>query len=218
MDDMVEVVNSLYKQFALMLFLNIRDDFGFDYLLPVVSQEDINAVHSKADKFKSTEKAEIKFNKGWADYNILNFINNIFTYDEILRKFTIAVYYMCLDEDSFTEEDVEKIIKNLKNTSGSFFKDMENWRKNSGDAVVPFYSTDLFYNLLKRLVRKQRLSLKDTITKDELYMYLEGILNDIEEALSKNDSWYLENKKWNFVEKFGYIFKNCPVIKVFRGE
>ena len=141
---------------------------------------------------------------GRADYNVMNFINNIFLFDEKLREFVKALCKMLDPFDNTLE--YEAVIEKLKNKDG-FYKDMYNWTIKSGGMVVPVYSMDIYYNMFKRLARTQQLSNVQYIDTSGLYKTFYNLIREIDEHLKKNDEYYGEE---------GYFtdcFENCPFIK-----
>lgn len=142
--------------------------------------------------------------EGRADYNVMNFINNIFLFDEKLQEFVKALCKM-IDPilDNF---DYNKIVEKLKHKDG-FYKDMYDWTIKYGGMVVPAYSMDIYYNMFKRLVRTQQLSNEQYVDTIELFGVFYNLIKKIRKHLEINDEYYGE--KQYFVE----CFDECPFIK-----
>lgn len=154
---------------------------------------------------------------GKLDYNIMNFINNIFEFDEKLRYFIEQLLILTKGNDKEkdkNEKKVAEIIDILLEEDG-FFPNMYSWRKISAGMVVPIYSIDIYYNMFKRIVRDQQLNM-DRIQEEDLFDILISLFDKIENALRKNDKAYGEFTKLKNEEKFAYIFNSCPVIKEIR--
>ena len=154
---------------------------------------------------------------GKSDYNIMNFINNIFEFDEKLRYFIEQLLILTKGNDKEkgnNEENVDEIIDILLEEN-RFFSNMYSWRKISAGMVVPIYSIDIYYNMFKRLVREQQLSM-DRIQEEDLFDILISLFDKIENALRKNDEAYGKFIELEAEEKFSYIFNSCPVIKEIR--
>lgn len=141
--------------------------------------------------------------KGRADYNVMNFINNIFLFDEKLQEFVKALCKMV--GWPYNKFDYREIIEKLKNKDG-FYKRMYNWTTKYGGMVVPVYSMDIYYNMFKRLVRTQQLSNEQYVSAD-LYRVLCNLILEIRKHLEINDAYYEE--KGDFAE----CFDECPFIK-----
>lgn len=157
---------------------------------------------------------------GMVEYNIMNFINNIFELDERLRDFIEKIILSVLDEKRWKNinEDIDNILKYILKKNGeekNFYREMYEWYRKTGGMVVPVYSIDIYYNMFKRMVRRQRFSdIKTISSKDnELFKVLENIFDEIKEALEKNDKVYKELDD----DKFAEIFKECPFVKKIRN-
>ena len=140
---------------------------------------------------------------GRADYNVMNFINNIFLFDEKLQEFVKALWKMLNPLDNKLE--YEAVIEKLKNKDG-FYKAMYDWTIEYGGMVVPVYSMDVYYNMIKRLARTQQLSNVQYIDTLDLYKTFYNLIQEIGKHLKKNDEYYGE-------EYYTDCFKNCPFIK-----
>ena len=214
-----KLCNEMYRQFVLLIFLTVKRKYSFR--IPASESEKLkSSVTQNAAELMLTKPDTnfvIEFTKGQVDYNILNFINNTFIYEEILKEFVNAIWNMIKDKTKeflpkkdqyiLSRVSIERIIAELENTENGFYSDMKHWKTKSGGAVVPFYSTDIFYNMLKRMTRKQTLHSKDTISPKELYYSMCKSLKYIETCLDANDQWYSDNKNYRFIEKLGDIFR-----------
>lgn len=226
-----KVCKALKRQFILLLFLKMKKG----YFINSISAAEMKESTEGSEELKNKSDIEIQIEVSEADYNVLNFIDNIFQYSEFLREFVSKVYRMIEnrqkkdsndgekgDGKGSTEEIVDAIIVELQKEpeqtgAGStetekFYFEMKTWMEESGGAVVPFYSTDIFYNLLKRLTRNQSLHSKNEIRKNEFYTSMQKLLDEIKNSLEKNDKFYKKDK-FSFVENFSDCFSNCPVIK-----
>lgn len=164
-------------------------------------------IHTPIDDLINTQDfGELRL-EGRADYNVLNFINNIFLFDERLQEFIKALWKM-IEPFYFVDNifDCLKVIEKLKNKVG-FYKDMYDWTIQYGGMVVPVYSMDIYYNMLKRLARTQQLSNERYIETARLYQTFYNLLEEIQAHLKKNDEYYGEERY------FTNCFKECPFIR-----
>lgn len=175
------------------------------------------------DKDEENDDCGLYFD-GRAGYNIMNFINNIFELDERLRDFIKKMILLVLDEKQRENIDkyIDSILTNILSRKGqgeNLYKEMYEWYRKTGGMVVPVYSMDIYYNMFKRMVRRQRFSDIKTISSEdnELFKVLENILDEIEKALEKNDKVYKELDDFSDNDKFAEIFKECPFVKRIRN-
>lgn len=145
------------------------------------------------------------------DYNVMNFINNIFLFKDKVKEFARLLCGVEFKEDVVIMDGKEYKKALWNDYKSDFAKEMEDWESEYGGMVVPVYAIDVYYNMFKRLVREQELREKAVIQKDELYDTLINLLDKIENKLIKNDEKYQE------AEKFADIFKKCPVIERLRS-
>ena len=108
-------------------------------------------------------KEELKVTIRNVDYNIMNFVNNIFMFEDKVKEF---VRKICTEE--IGSKITAVIEKSKKRGNSGFWGKMVTWHKKYGGMVVPVYAIDIYYNLFKRLTREQQLRGYDTITKSEL--------------------------------------------------
>ena len=171
------------------------------------------------------------------DYNVMNFINNIFLLEEKIEDFEkkicnekirdmlkkhIADIKSHIANDKEHVAYIDKhIADDMEKEKSKFWKEMLQWHKKYGGMVVPIYAIDVYYNMFKRLVRDQQLRGKTTIKKEELYQELNDILQKIEKKLQENDKAYrLDEKSMNGTEEtmeFAAAFSKCPVIKKLKS-
>jgi len=235
-DDKIEKIRSFFIEiqweFVMVLFLSNKD-----WKFNITEREEVN---SKKDNEDNEERKVSEFREtavsddytlyfdGIAKYNIMNFINNIFELDERLRDFIKKIILGILkkDERMLAEEDEKKfcytidcILTNILKEDKNFYSEMHEWYRSTGGMVVPVYSMDIYYNMFKRMVRRQRFSDIKTISSEdnELFKVLENILDEIEKALEKNDEVYKELDDFSDNDKFAEIFKGCPFVKRIRN-
>lgn len=162
---------------------------------------------------------------GAVEYNIMNFINNIFELDERLRDFIKKVILSIPDEKQREDidKDIDCVLTNILNRDGqeeNIYKEMYEWYRKTGGMVVPVYSMDIYYNMFKRIVRRQKFSDIKTISLEDnelLFKVLENLLDEIEEALEKNDEVYKELDDFSDDDKFVEIFNSCPFVRKIRN-
>lgn len=110
-------------------------------------------------KGDENEKEEYFYLTGKSDYNIMNFINSIFEFDEKLYYFIKQLLEVIIKETNYNNiEDEKEIIdetleKLILSSEANFYKEMHEWKKESGGMIVPIYAIDIYYNMFKRLVR-----------------------------------------------------------------
>lgn len=224
------VVNKLEDLFLLTLFLSYETVFELRDTIRVQradSSSEINIMQE--DKENVNSLFEVNFLgeiilKGTLTYNVMNFINNIFMLEDRVLDFIKAVDGMIRDYDSdqgmerrekfkeigeLDENDYMIICEEIKKNKG-FYRSMFEWTKEYGGMVVPAYSTDMYYNLIKRLARNQRGSNRKVVEYTELYDCFRELLEEIERQLQKNDEYYKDSF-------FGEAFENCPFIKKIRN-
>lgn len=222
-------------EFVMFLFLSNKD-----WKFNITEREEVNSKKDNEDNEDNEERKTSEFREtavsddytlyfdGIVKYNIMNFINNIFELDERLEDFIkkIILGISKKDERMLTEEDkkkldytIECILTNLLKEDKNFYSEMYEWYRRTGGMVVPVYSMDIYYNMFKRMVRRQRFSDIKTISSEnnELFKVLENILDEIEEALEKNDEVYKELDDFSDDDKFVEIFKECPFVKRIRN-
>ena len=169
-------------------------------------------------KIEGNQKEEYLYLIGKSDYNIMNFINNIFEFDERLRYFIRQLLGMIRKEcDCSSIKDEEKVInetiKKVLSKQTNFYKDMYEWKKMYGGMIVPIYAIDVYYNMFKRHARDRRLIHGNTIEKNELFDSFSILLDDIKDALRKNDNVYDKLESLDQQGRFENIFESCPFIK-----
>ena len=169
-------------------------------------------------KIEGNQKEEYLYLIGKSDYNIMNFINNIFEFDERLRYFIRQLLGMIRKEcECSSIKDEEKVInetiKKVLSKQTNFYKDMYEWKKMYGGMIVPIYAIDVYYNMFKRLARDRRLIHGNTIEKNELFDSFSILLDDIKDALRKNDNVYDKLESLDQQGRFENIFESCPFIK-----
>ena len=228
----IKLLNAMQWEFLLTLFLSNGEwkfkekqkpeqIFGFMSNTEEDSSKE-NIISGETEEYKDSsdiiQENRYVYILGKSDYNIMNFINNIFEFDERLRYFIKKLLILVKkdDSDNQVEAIVNTIIKELLEEE-NFYSRMYDWRKMSAGMIVPVYSIDIYYNMFKRLVRNQTLFDSDRIEKEELFDVLLLLLDNIENALRKNDEAYQEIVELNEGDKFAHIFRACPFIEKIRN-
>lgn len=205
--DMAGIMEGLSSQFIMMLFLSgfSNEDPNADmYTLDIKKKPNFEGSgKEKAVVEESSKQSEIGFIKCRADYNILNFINNIFNFKAVLRSFIKALFRAVKRED-WNEEHISKLVdetveklKELKSEEGTkgFFCKVFEWHQKTGGMAVPAYSTDIYYNMLKRLVRELKLHPRANIEMDQLLDELRKVIKQINDVMASSDSYYRRKKE-----------------------
>lgn len=210
-----ELVTEMKWWFMLTLFLVCEEEYRIVDSLSIRMKKRaatrINKLDSMPDLFNIQKFGFLRL-EGSAEYNVMNFINNIFLFDERLNDFVMALCKMVRPFDEDESFDYKEIIKILKRTNG-FYKDMYDWNIDAGGMVVPVYSMDMYYNMFKRLGRTQQLSNQQYVDSLGLYSAFYNLLQEIKKHLKENDKYYNENREGNSENNFGDYFENCPFIK-----
>lgn len=204
--DMTEIVEGMSSQFIMMLFLSgfSNEDPNADtYTLGIKKKSNLQGSGTGADAvLENAIQSEIVFIKCRADYNILNFINNIFNFEAVLRNFVKALFRAVKREEwneeyisKLTNETVEKMKEQSKEGDTSFWGKVFEWHQKTGGMVVPVYSTDIYYNMLKRLVRELKLHPRANIEKDQLLDELRKVIKQINHVMASSDSYYRQKKE-----------------------
>lgn len=235
----VKLLKNMEWQFILSLFLS-NGDWTFDKEEKkgetpefLNSSKNLSEESKKASFKEETEaillledndcEEEHMYLKGKVDYNIMNFINNIFEFDERLRYFIKQLLRMIEIESNciviqIGEITIDETIKAIISSDESnFYKDMYEWKKTSGGMIVPIYAIDIYYNMFKRLVIKQEFIQGNTIKKEELFDSFLRLLEGIQDALSKNDDVYNNLETLDREQSFENIFDSCPFIKKIKN-
>lgn len=209
-----DLVTEMKWWFMLTLFLVYEEEYSILDLSKRTEKRvrsGINKLDQMSDLFNTQNFGDLKL-LGNAEYNVMNFINNIFLFDERLDTFVKALCDMIGSFNEDKEFNYKEIIEILKRTDG-FYKDMYAWSVESGGMVVPVYSMDMYYNMFKRLVRTQQLSNRQYVGNSDLYSAFYNLLQEIKKHLKENDEYYNENNEENSGNNLAYYFENCPFIK-----
>lgn len=210
---MADIIENLTPQIIVLLFLtefHTEHPSEYKYGLKIETQAGIQP-HS--DSITESSNRKLVFSEVRADFNVLNFINNIFVFDEIMDSFIGELFYVIAgknDADTINKY-VEDIKQDLLERETSFYKSMTEWKRKYGGMAVPVYSTDIFYNMLKRMERELKKKTVRAISEEQLFSCLQSLLKDIEEYLRKNDSYY--EKAISSESQYVVAFENCPVIQ-----
>ena len=199
--------DNLKNVFMVTLFLTVKEKYEF---IDNISKKEIFDSIDGMEEVKSSPKSFLSFNMGKVDYSVLNFINNIFVFDEVISDFVEAVLKMIGIEIEKKEEIVQKLYQ-----QNGFFKDMKEWHTKYGGMVVPVYATDFYYNLLKRLSKNQMTENTYAVEESGLMKELIYLLNKIQEKLLENDKFY---EYCSSKDEFQKIFADCPFIKAVKEQ
>lgn len=224
-----DVVKSMESQIIMRFFFS-----NFTYLSSEKTVYDfevrkpfqpLNVKEIKADEVAAGEYS-LQFSGFSADFSVINFINNIFMFEEVMDEFL----YVILEKenviqelknssataDGFDLESVERgVIKEvkciLKEDTDSFYSKMRKWIDKTGGVVVPFYSTDVYYNMMKRLVKDGEIER----SSEDYFEQLKRVLDKIENHLKESDKFYKKTGDEDY--KFAKVFEECPFIKKIRN-
>lgn len=223
-DLLTGLIGAMTPQLVILLFLSEFHGGSFSintYILEYNKKRLGITVEKEAEKdnllTNDTQAEELSFGNCTADYNVLNFINNIFAFEEMADNLILAIMQMLQKgkaEDKRLPQNVlrdltDDVKERLCQTNG-FYKEMHEWTQKHGGMVVPAYSTDIYYNMLKRLARKCQRQAAADMEEDRLFDYLLGLLADIREHLEKSDKYYSDDEK-DYI--YTAAFDECPVIK-----
>lgn len=210
-------VKELEWQFILWMFLIAKQEYQFKVDLQ-------GEVGSKiaGNGLKNDDSYYIKVKNAKFDYNVMGFVNNVFAYEEKLEEF-IALLYDMMGEITKKEKLVQSVKEGLVQSvkevlfeeENGFFADMKKWYEECAGMVLPVYSIDIYYNIFKRLVRKQKIEKQEYIQKQDLYNCFVELLDEWEIMLHDNDEKYRENNAKE-IEEFEKNFSECPLIQKIR--
>lgn len=226
-EGIVSFLKELTPQIIVLLFLsNYQGEELEDKGTPCFSFARITEIEAQepdADEFANKDKFGIVFKRAYADYNVLNFVNNIFIFDEIMEEFIDALcsslWYPSFgkaEEEKKTDQEEKKqlkeeIIRKLLDENDGFYRRMTEWEKKSGGMAVPLYSTDIYYNMLKRISRElKRMPVMD-IEDSQLFSTLKRLLGTVRSHLDEADKPYKDNLDNSNL--FVRYFDECPVIQ-----
>lgn len=142
-------------------------------------------------------------------FNVLNFVQNCFNYENIIRRFyksMLTSLYRCFGIDEIvTNDDIEALLDKDKSTD-SLFQKFDEWSNKDGRLVIPVYNLDITYNLIKRLCVMEHA--EGQCVED--FQKIKHIFKIIEIKLKEQDSFY-EKICENI--KYGKIFEKCPIVR-----
>ena len=201
----------LHKQDKIAIDYKIK----FDISSSPESSDDRDPLESRKEEYITL------LNTNSVQFNILNLINNIFAFRDCVKNFVMLLlsfsqYYWQGNNSSEEKEKVaEEIVEKLQKEKG-LYESMLKWNYDCGGAVIPFYSVEIYYNMLKRLAREERQNPSNSIMKDELFLNLTKLLDKILKHLRLSDQFYNieENKNESFVK----IFDTCPIIEYLKKQ
>lgn len=210
---LAEKINSLETEILLLLFVTPthgRDESFYEEIFnlrikgnsiqPIRSET--NDADNDADEYADPVKQKISFENAEADYNVLNFVNNIFIFHEITDAIILAV---CGDD----AEQKEAVKDELLKKEDGLYSEMKKWTASTGGFVLPVYAADIYYNMLKRIAREMKRNPVELIGKDQLFEQLKKLFSMIEKKLYEADEIYGDSH-------FKDIWTSCPVIKRLR--
>lgn len=186
----------------------------------------LNERKNNADEVAAGEYS-LQFSGFSADFSVINFINNIFMFEEVMDEFLHVILEKenVIQElknspdtaDGFDLESVERgVIEEvkciLKEDTDSFYSKMCSWIDKTGGVVVPFYSTDIYYNMLKRLAKDGEIER----SSEDYFEQLKRVLEKIENHLKESDKFYKKTEDNDY--RFAKVFEECPFIIKIRNS
>ena len=133
-------------------------------------------------------------------------------FEEIHIELLKAIREYCrksgIELDEKKQEELKKIIfdKSMKS-------EYEIWYKQYSGMVLPVYSTDIMYNVLKRVKSIKEKKYPQYIEVEETLAYIRRCYDDISERLEAEDKFYGEKGAKKCESNFCEAFTNCPFIK-----
>lgn len=147
-------------------------------------------------------------------YDVLGFAINSMEYqkyfDNIQKSICEALRVYC---ESFTPEQENQLVGLIRDHS--MRKEYENWYQDYKGMALPVYSTDIMYNMLKRVKQDKEKKFADTITSNPL-VQIRKMYGEIREELSKEDKFYRESDRKTYNTNFVSAFNACPFIENFE--
>lgn len=197
----------------LMFFSNFHNESltGEYYGLNFLERIDIGD-KATTDKRMLYEGDFISFKDVYADFNVLNFVNNCFDFEHLLDELMNEILVICRKDSYAVQIDKTNVLEEtkriLRGESHSFYSKMMNWIENTGGMVLPVYSTDVYYNMLKRIAREARYSLL-SIENDKLFIYLRKFFQNIAMKLRELDMYYEKTEVGTYYK----TFMECPLVQ-----
>lgn len=227
--EIADAVTAMTPQLILLLFLTgFRPNEPSDCAYELAYQQSSGIARSAAgddkDAWLSKDKEGIVFGPCRADYNVLNLIDNIFMFDKAAGDFIQAVARLLQKGMGKKQrEDMGDLVGRVKEllyhsrsgdgTRDCFCREMHEWTKRYGGMAVPIYSTDIYYNMLKRLARQCRERAAADIEGRQLFGCLRGLLADIREHLKASDEYYSLGSREGTSGPYTEAFDSCPAVR-----
>lgn len=213
-EKMAELINSMTPQIIVLLFLSkfqAEERMGEKESFYRFITKDNAGIKVRGDDGRKRKVMQgILFKAGRMDYNVLNFVNNIFIFDEIMEEFIAALCSQFKYQEKGKEYVIStKVSEKLLENTASFYAKMRTWTKDRGGMVIPVYATDIYYNMIKRMVRNRDKNPAMSINSNQLFLNLLLLLDEIENHLRKEDDFYGDSL-------FTDNFIKCPVIEELR--
>lgn len=178
---------------------------------------------------KEAERIEFVINPCKGTFDVLGFVLKGAKYKETLNevhKGILSAIKKCYEEKKVKlEESEEKEIQKLINQK-SLFTDFDEWKESYKSYwAMPVYSTDIMYNVLKRVKKKQENHGVRIIEKEDILKSIKKMLENIQEELKNEDEFFnkileneeneenKENKGKTCGSNFEKTFTECPAVK-----
>lgn len=158
------------------------------------------------------------------DFNILNFIWNIFEYKSHLEKLYAILEDYLVKKMSCTNEEAKTELEEAKKVS--LFKDLQIWCENKERYVFPVYNAEFMSCILEKckdlfentsFIIKEDLDDKWKEINSKVSEYAIEFMNQIYVVLKEQDDFYEGAKRQGEeIEYWAKSFSSCPVIKYIR--
>lgn len=164
---------------------------------------------------------KIGFNSAKITFDILGFVINCMRYEEVLNdiddQICNAFVKACNIGRDLELNELKEVIDNK-----SLKRLFKEWENSYGYLPLPAHSTDITYNVLKRVKRKCAAENTYIINESNLLKNLVETLKRIRDELKREDEFYgslsSNRSKKSCDSKFEETFINCPIIKILLNQ
>ncbi len=202
---------------------NISDEswFTFEYRKKTSAQE-LGDGQTNTDLFhtESKDSFELKLCHYRLTFDILGFVINCVQYERCVHKIVREgiIDAIVNNKDINIGTDQKKQLRTLIDQN-SWKKDIKKWTEREKTYLpLPIYSTDIMYNILKRVKQKNEKENARIIEKKELLKTLQFTLKNIADELKKEDEFFNTDLSGTKPEdacgaSFASAFTNFPIVK-----
>lgn len=164
---------------------------------------------------------KIIFRKFAYTFDVLGFVfhsmNSESFFGEIYKEILNATKDYCIKEgDEWTSKKERELLGVIK--KNSMWKVYKKWFGIYSGMAMPVYSTDIMYNIVKRVKNSKDKKFPRYINSQETLSYIKKCYDDIEKKLHAEDEFYCEKNGKECGVHFKKAFSECPFIKKIRSK